>query len=506
MEGFGPQDWLRHWQEGQQAFWTASLTAGVENAQAFAEPDWQAFDDAMAHILAAATPQDHRAEWEAARDAGVRYRDLIQAAFARVGDAFAIQCRAIHGAGGAAMDWRLLRDRWFDLAEEEFIRVLRTPDFLDVQRDALRTGATLWHRLPSDARQLAQKQRRLGATAHQTLTAIGAEMVPIAQTPKDLVWEEGRTTLWRYRPFTKPTLGPVLIYHGLIGRQTLTDLRPERSLVRNLLAAGVDVLVLDWGNAGPEDAQLGLGHFIAEKTPVAIEKACEVTGSDAVVLLGICQGGTLAACHAALPDHRLKGLITAVAPFDFHADAYDSDPAHGLLHVWLRSLAPSDVDALIGMDGNLSGELTGAVFNQLNPVRTLAKYAIEMLELGSNPVEMTTFLAMENWLADRPDMPGALARTWLVDFYQRNDLIRGQLKVAGTPVDLSQIDVPVLNIFATGDHIVPPPCSRALATVLEGETYSELSVQTGHVGTFVSGKSQSRLGPSIVGWLNRHVE
>lgn len=503
MDGSGPYDWLNRWQESQQAFWSAAMQTGVDSAEAFAEPDWQPFDDALAQLLEATTPEHETPPWEAARDASARYRDVVQAAFARVRDAFAIQCRAIHGTGGATPDWRLLRDRWFDLAEEEFIHVLRSPEFLDAQRDGIRSGAALWQGLPDDTRQWARQQRRLGATAHQTLVKLGAEMVPIAQTPKDLIWEDGRTTLWRYRPIAaKATLGPVLICHGLIGRQTMTDLRPERSLVRNLLAAGVDVLVLDWGNAGPGDTELGMDHFVGEKIPMAVEVSCQVTGADRIVLFGICQGGTMAACHAAMPGHRLRGVIAAVAPFDFHVDEQDADPAHGLLHVWARSLDRSDVDALIGMDGNLSGELMGLVFNQLNPVRTLAKYAIEMLDHARDPTALTTFLAMENWLADRPDMPGALARSWLIDLYQENALIRGQMDIGGAPVHLGQIDVPVLNIFATGDHIIPPPCSRALGPVLAGRDYRELAVQTGHVGAFVSARSQSRLGPSIAAWLH----
>ena len=41
----------------------------------------------------------------------------------------------------------------------------------------------------------------------------------------------------------------MLIIYGLIGRHTMTDLQEDRSLVRNLLKQGVDLWVVDWGNA-----------------------------------------------------------------------------------------------------------------------------------------------------------------------------------------------------------------------------------------------------------------
>ena len=41
----------------------------------------------------------------------------------------------------------------------------------------------------------------------------------------------------------------------------MADLLPQRSLVRNLLAMGVDVFVIDWGSATPEDRHHDLDHY-----------------------------------------------------------------------------------------------------------------------------------------------------------------------------------------------------------------------------------------------------
>ena len=511
-EGLGPQEMLAFWLNSQEAFWTgAGDGAGIGDASAFAEPDWQVFDSWLAPILDAlddaATGEQgghHGADTAQAIRAASAYRDVIAGTFSRISKSFEIQRRALKGTG-AAVDWRILRDRWFAIAEAEFIRTLRSDDFLVVQRDVLRAGVALWCDLPEPVHELIRQQRRAGGAARQTMAALGAEMVDIATTPRDLIWRDGKTSLWRYRPLGPriEDLPPVLICHGLIGRQTMTDLRPERSLVRNLLAAGADVLVVDWGNAGPEDADLGLDHYVGRMIPRLLEEAATECGVEKLVLFGICQGGTMAACHAARDPSRLLGLITGVAPFDLHADGADADPAHGLLNLWARSLDAEDLDALIGMEGNLSGEFMGLVFHQLNPVRTLAKYAIEMVESAADPQALASFVAMENWLFDRPDLPGRLAREWLIDLYQENRLARGELRILDTPVDLANLTLPVLNIFAANDHIIPAPCAQSLRTLAPNADYEALALPTGHVGAFVSARSQPLLAPQLMLWLSR---
>ena len=54
--------------------------------------------------------------------------------------------------------------------------------------------------------------------------------IRIATTPKDLVWRDGKISLSRYRREAPAETGlpPLMIMHGLIGRQTISDLEPGR--------------------------------------------------------------------------------------------------------------------------------------------------------------------------------------------------------------------------------------------------------------------------------------
>lgn len=346
--------------------------------------------------------------------------------------------------------------------------------------------------------------RRLAALARRLAETRGGAAIEIAATPKDEVWRDGRITLCRYRPVvSRPRLGPLMILHGLVGRHSMTDLEPGRSLVERLIVAGVDLWVLDWGNPTRADRFKDFTDYAEHHLGDALAALREASGASKAALLGICEGGVFAAIHAARHPDRLLGVCLAVTPIDFHADTQDPDPRRGLLNVWVRSLPPGLIRDLVDERGNLSGQLTGALFQQLAPARTLAKYTSDLVELADDPAGLDTFLRMEKWLADRPDHPGAAAKEWLIGLYHENRLAEGRFEIAGEPVDLSAIACPVLNIYAAEDHIIPPPCSRALGPILAGRDYEELEVPTGHVGVFVSRRAQRLVAPAITRWLER---
>jgi len=347
--------------------------------------------------------------------------------------------------------------------------------------------------------------RRVLALGRHLAGTRGGTTIEIAKTPKDEVWRDGRVRLYRYRPAgtDPPQLGPMLILQGMIGRQSVTDLEPSRSLVARLLQAGADLFVVDWGNPGRGDRFVDFTDYVEYFLGDAIGAACAASGAPRLALFGICEGGVIAACYAARHPDAVKGLALAVTPIDFHADMADPDAGSGLLNVWVRSLPKQLLADMIDERGNLSGQVTGALFQQLTPARTLAKYTSGLVELADDRRALDTFLRMEKWLADRPDHPGAAAKEWLIGLYHENRLVRGEFLINDEPVDLAAIACPVLNIFGAEDHIIPPSCIRALGGILAGRDYVELEVPTGHIGVFVSRRAQQMVPPAILRWLGR---
>jgi len=317
------------------------------------------------------------------------------------------------------------------------------------------------------------------AVGSETLARIHVDDVEVGTTPKTKVASFDKVTLYRYESTTKkaPTTEPVLIVYGLIGRYTMIDLQEDRSLVRNLLDKGVDLYVVDWGYPSRADQFLSFDDY------------------------GICEGGVFCSMYAATFPERVKNMIVSISPIDFAADVEDENPANGFINLWTRNLDAETINSMIDVHGNLPGEVMGAVFQALTPMRTMTKYNLDLANMASDQNKLLNFLRMEKWLADRPHHPGAAAKQWLVNLYQQNQLVEGKFVLEGEYVDLDKIDMPVLNVFAEKDHIIPPPCSKALGKYISSKDYTEMPLNGGHVGIYVSGKLQHLVSQNIYEWL-----
>ncbi len=327
------------------------------------------------------------------------------------------------------------------------------------------------------------------ARATDAGTAIGA-------TPADTAFRRDKLTLWRYRPRAAAAgAPPLVIVHGLVGRASVTDLDPRRSLVRFLLDRGHDVWLTDWGAPGRAERFLRIDDYVLDYLGACADRVARAAGRPPA-LLGICEGGLFATCFAALEPAALAGLCATVTPIDPHA-APDAT-----LMRWLRAFAPEELERLIDVFGYLPGGLVGALFGAMTPARTLAKYTADVMAMADRPEALRGFLRMERWLADRPHHPGAAARQLLVDIYHRNALARGDFALAGRRVDLRAIRAPVLNVHGLRDHIVPPPCAAALGRLVDPALpYRDLALDAGHIGVFVSGRARGGLGAALDVWL-----
>ncbi len=339
------------------------------------------------------------------------------------------------------------------------------------------------------------------------LSQVESDEVKIAEAETEVVFEIDKVKLHHYKPQTKVNreIPPIVICYGLFGRQTMIDLQEDRSLVRNLLAEGIDVYVVDWGNPTRADQYLNFDDYVDLYLGSCVEHLIEANDGKPINIFGICEGGTFAAMLAATRPELFAGLALAITPIDFHGDKDNFWLGEGFLNTWIGNLDRSDIDLLIETHGMLPGAMTGVIFSSLTPINSLTKYSLGLANLDGDKDAMLNFLRMEKWIADRPDHPGELARQWLNDLYRENQLVKGEFKILGESVDLSKISCPVLNIYALQDHIIPVSCSKALGEFIPSEQYSEIGFPGGHVGVFVSRKAQGVVAGGLVEWLNTHA-
>ena len=340
--------------------------------------------------------------------------------------------------------------------------------------------------------EVAAFQRKLAAGA---VNLQGLAEPGYAGTPRELVYREDKLTLWRMRAEHPPTSKtPLLIVYALVNTVWMTDLQTDRSLVRNLLAQGEDVYLIDWGYPDGADRWLTLEDYIDGYLDRCVDVVRAQAGVAAIDLLGICQGGAFSLCYAALHREKVRNLITMVTPVDYHT------PDNMLSH-WARDI---DVDLFVDTLGNIPAALMNWVYLTLKPVRLLQQKYVNLVQILDNPRELENFLRMERWIFDSPDQAGEAFREFVKAFFQANKLVRGGLSIGGKPVELANITQPVLNIYAEQDHLVPPDASRALGHHIGSGDYTELAFKGGHIGIYVSGRAQREVPPAIHRWLREH--
>ena len=217
------------------------------------------------------------------------------------------------------------------------------------------------------------------------------------------------------------------------------------------------------------------------------------------------QGGVFCTCYAALFPEKISNLVITVTPLDFHGDkGLPPEPGSGYMNLWARAMEPEDIDLMVETMGVAPGAAVGFSFLMMSPVLNITKYTTELVDILDDEAKMLGFLHMERWIADRPARhPGeVLAPVVQADLYQQNKLIKNELVLGDRRVDLNNIRMPVLNVYAQGDVVVPTCCSSDHGRqVRPPPTTASLSVPGGHIGTFVGGKAQKVLAPSISKWL-----
>ena len=335
------------------------------------------------------------------------------------------------------------------------------------------------------------------------LAEFSEDDLAIATVPREEVYREDMVRLYRCKPTVdKPHGIPVLVVYALVGRFQMIDLEAERSFVRKLLASGLDVYFVDWGLPARAQRWLTMDDYVSGYLDHCVDVVRELSGSEQVNLLGICQGGVFTTCYAALFPAKVRNLALTVTPIDFHGDKKEPQTGAGYVNRWTRALSPQDIDDLVDAYGSAPGSMIGFAFLMMNPVSNLTKYTIDLVDVLDDDAKLLNFLRMERWIADRPDHPGEVLRQWLKDLYQDNKLIKNELRLGDRTIDLRDITMPVLNIYATGDTVIPVSCSKGVGRYFGTGDYTEVPVPGGHIGTFVGGKAQKILAPTLAEWIN----
>ncbi|MBF8983198.1 class III poly(R)-hydroxyalkanoic acid synthase subunit PhaC [Lutibacter sp. B2] len=321
------------------------------------------------------------------------------------------------------------------------------------------------------------------------------EDIEVDVTPKELVFQEDKMKLYHYENQSKrPCKVPTLIVYALVNRPYMMDIQPDRSIIKNLLELGLDLYIVDWGYPTQEDRYLTMDDYINGYINDAVDHILQSNNIDKLNIIGVCQGGTFSTIYSALNPQKVNSLITMVTPIDF-------DIEDGLLFKWGKHL---NIDNMVDAYGVIPGSMMNYGYMMLKPFQLMLDKYVGVLENIDDPDMMKNFMRMEKWIFDSPDQAGETLRQFVNDLYKENKLVKGTLEIGEQKVDLKNINMPLLNIYAEYDHLVPPASSKPLNDLVSSKDKESFSFSVGHIGMYVSSKSQKEIAPKMAKWTKDH--
>jgi polyhydroxyalkanoate synthase subunit PhaC len=315
----------------------------------------------------------------------------------------------------------------------------------------------------------------------------------VGATPHRVVWRRGKARLLHYTSDQTTGRPPLLIVFSIVSRAYIFDLRPGHSFVENMLDAGFDVFMLDWGEADAVDSHNDFELYVDNYMPRAFERVLEVAEADEVDVVGYCFGGMLtllaAAGHSELP---IRNLVTMATPIDLsHLEGMITALERGQLEV-------ADV---LDETGNVSAESVYRGFSSLRPTADIFKYATLWEKLWNDDF-VEGYQAMAGWIGDQVPLPGAIACEMAELLLRRNVLATGEFPIGNRTVRLADITCPLLNVMAEHDHMVLPAASEGLGALVGSDDVTQRLIPAGHIG-LIAGRDAARITiPNVVDWLN----
>jgi polyhydroxyalkanoate synthase len=322
--------------------------------------------------------------------------------------------------------------------------------------------------------------------------------VPIAQTPKQLVWALNKAKLYRYIPVVAPEKRhpvPLLMVFALMNRPYILDLRPGHSFVEFMLQQGYDLYLMDWGSPGLEDKHLKFDDYTLDYLPRAIRKMKAISGVEEFSMLGWCIGAILATVYSALrADDGLRNLILLTAPLDF-------SNKQGITFARWVDERYFDVDKVLAATGNMPGEMIDYGARALRPVDNYVLNYLKLWDNLENPQVVEAWKAMNTWVTDNVPLAGGAFRQLVVDLYRNDRLMRNEWMIRGERVDLGKIRANLLTVIAEGDHITPPCQSEQILSKVSSKDKEMFRSRGGHIGIMAGSGAHKVTWPHIEGWL-----
>jgi poly(3-hydroxybutyrate) depolymerase len=297
------------------------------------------------------------------------------------------------------------------------------------------------------------------------------------------------------RDFSRPgvTGTPVLVDAPYAGHSsTIADFAKGQSLAETLMTSGLSrVLVTDWKSASRKMRDYDIDRYLSD-----LDRAVEAIGGR-VHLVGLCQGGWMAAMYACLHRDKVASLVLAGSPIDTNAG---DGPIKRLAHATPMRVYEEMVAA---GGGRMLGQFMLAGWKDMHPGE---QYLGKFIDLYAH-IEDRNYIdrteRFERWYENPIDMPGAFYLQAIRELFKENRFARGEFVALGRTLSLKTVICPVFLLAGREDDITTPEQVFA-AEHLVGtppERIRKSLVPGGHIGLFMGKKTLETAWPKIARWI-----
>ena len=308
----------------------------------------------------------------------------------------------------------------------------------------------------------------------------------LATTPGAVIYRNELIELIQYEPMVAKTRkAPILIVPPCVNKFYIFDLNEKKSMIRYLLEQGQSVYTIAWRNPGPEMGDHSWDDYIADGIFEAVKVTSSVSKSNAIDILGWCNGGTMLTAALAVMPKALKAKLGTAT---FLSSLIDfSDP--GQIKVFIDQPQVDVYNQRLKAEKLAPGRDIANAMAMLHVNESIWNFVVSNYLMGKSPAPFDVLY----WNADTSNLPAKWYSYFVEEMYMANKLKEpGALTLCGTPVDTRNIDLPCYFLAADGDHIVPWKTSFTATELVSGPTEFVLTTG-GHVsGTVINHPVKTR--------------
>lgn len=337
-------------------------------------------------------------------------------------------------------------------------------------------------------------------------------------TPYDVIHDDGLVALRHYRPLTDEQIQvngaavpvskkrqrvPLVIVPPLAVNMLIYDLFPQRSLVKYLLAQGLDVYLIDWGTPTLRHAHYNLNTYVVELMPDLLARIRAHSGEQDLSLHGWSMGGILTLCYCGLHnDKHIRNLVVLAAPVNSHASGalgkvYQFISARA---EWVRTHTGFRIHNLNPRLLYTPGWVNTIGFKLTNPVGSVRGYWDLVRKLGDRDfvVEHATNAA---FLDRMVAYTGGIVQDMMVRIWIDNEMADGRMPVGNREARLDRIASNLLAFAGKSDTLVTQDALVTLMDLVGSADRSFHVIPGGHMGVLSGSKAPATVWKMTADWL-----